>query len=479
MNKLSASVLIVAGLVGNLTRAQVPVAVIAPKTDIPYVDARPILETLREDLVPAELRSKTPAERASAWPGWVARREAEIRARLTRGDEDSVLNFLLFGTTFTKLPRATERDLESLAGRPGEAVALFRGRIDDFAAGVASPGSNERLQFARQVIQAKGIDPSSKVGEEQLGGYLAEGLTRVSTEIASYNRAIVSANLVSDPRAGLVDRLTIFRERGLSSDTSIFVDHAIEQALEALKGKGLLGPDSVRRVAIVGPGLDFTNKHDGYDFYPQQTIQPFAVIDSLIRLGLAMPGDLRMTTLDLSSRVNQHLEAARQQAGTGSPYILELPRNMDQPWNSGLVAYWQRFGDAIGEIVTAVPAPPGTGSVQVRAVGVRPEIVLSITPVDLNIVLQWLGPVDGVPSDDRFDLIIATDVLIYYDIFEQSLALANVAKMLRPGGFFLTNNPVFELPATPMSQIGYADVIYMKLPGIGESGDRIVWFRRE
>jgi len=474
-------VLLIVAMDGTLSRAQNSTvaheAVPAPRavnTNIPYADAEPILNTLRQDLLPSDLRGKTATERASEWPGWVARRDAQIRERLTRGDEDSILNFLLFGTTFTTLPRATERDLESLAGRPAEAAVVFKGRIDDFAVGVASPGSNERLQFAREVIQVKGIDPGSKAGAAQMRTYLAEGLTRVSAEIASYNRAIVSANLLSDPRAGLVDRLTIFRERGLSADTSIFVDHAIEQALEAVKARGLLGPDQVRRVAIIGPGLDFTNKHEGYDFYPQQTIQPFAVIDSLIRLGLATPGDLRTTALDLSSRVNQHLGAARRRATDGGPYVVELPRNSDQAWTPPLVTYWERFGDRIGEEVKAVPVPPDAGRVHLRAVSVGPEIVLSIAPVDLNIVLQRLEPSAG-----GFDLIIATDVLIYYDIFEQSLALANIAKMLRPGGLFLTNNPVFELPATPMSQIGYTDVIYMKLPEIGESGDRIVWFRRE
>ena len=34
---------------------------------------------------------------------------------------------------------------------------------------------------------------------------------------------------------------------------------------------------------------------------------------------------------------------------------------------------------------------------------------------------------------ERFDLIIATNVLVYYDVFEQSLALANLATMMRRG----------------------------------------------
>jgi hypothetical protein len=41
---------------------------------------------------------------------------------------------------------------------------------------------------------------------------------------------------------------------------------------------------------------------------------------------------------------------------------------------------------------------------------------------------------------------VATNVLVYYDRFEQALALANVAAMLRPGGIFLTNYQVHPAP---------------------------------
>ena len=63
----------------------------------------------------------------------------------------------------------------------------------------------------------------------------------------------------------------------------------------------------MRRVAVIGPGLDFVDKEEGYDIYPPQTIQPFALIDSLIRLGLADGARLRVTTVDVSARVNDHI----------------------------------------------------------------------------------------------------------------------------------------------------------------------------
>jgi hypothetical protein len=155
--------------------------------------------------------------------------------------------------------------------------------------------------------------------------------------------------------------------------------------------------------------------------------------------------------------------------------VLVLPRNIDRPWTAGLVKYWQRIGDRVGADSRAVPPPAGVGRVQVRSVRVRPSVVLSTSARDLNIVLQRPDPLS---AGDQFDLILATNILLYYDVFEQSLAAANIAEMLRPGGLFLSNNRIFELPTFPLSSIGFTDVTYMSLKGIGETGDRIVWYRR-
>lgn len=448
------------------TSARQPTPAGAAKTTLSYNEARPILNQQRENL-PPELRLNAGLE--SAWSAWVSRHNTTIRARLERGDEDSIINLWLFGTSFTALPRATARDLARL-GEPAIAAIIDR-RLEDLLAGIAAPGTNERLQFARRVVERAGIDPTRPAGRDRLGRRLVEARQRVAAEFERFERIGAAAARLNDQSAELLAHATIFRDRGLSSDTSIQPNFALERTLEALRSTQRLAAGSVRRVAVVGPGLDFTGRADGYDFYPLQTIQPFALIDSLIRLGLATPDALRVTTFDVSPRINQHLEAARSRARRGEAYLLHLPLDRDERWNASLVTYWRRFGDRIGDEVAPVAAPE-MASVDVRAVRVRPEVVLSISPQDVNIVVERPEP---LAMGDRFDLVIATNVLVYYSPFEQALAVANVAKILRPQGLLLSNNAVFPIP--PMSSS--AQFVTVAYSDRTRDGDTIFWYQRE
>jgi SAM-dependent methyltransferase len=418
---------------------------------IPYDEARPILDAHRKEIA------------AAGWPAWIARRDAEIRARLAAGDEDSLVNLWLYGTSFTKRPRATDAAIAKLRGTP-QAEALLIARLDDLVAAIASPGRNERLEFARQLLARKGINVATAEGRDRASEFLVKARERVLAENERHRRDAQSADR----------HATLYRDRGLSSDTRLTAGFSVDAALAAIKAAGQ-GAGTIRRAAIVGPGLDFTDKAEGYDFYPQQTIQPFAVVDSLLRLGLANARGLRLATFDLSPRVNGHLDAAHRRARAGRPYILQLPLKHDEPghdWSPDLVAYWKGFGARIGKETPATPAPAGTGAVRLRAVRVDSAIVLAIEPHDLNIIVQRPEP---LRDEDRFDLIVATNILVYYDSFDQALALANIGKMLRPGGWFLTNYPVS--PSGPMDATATLTVpVFFDRQG---NGDTIYCYRRQ
>ena len=167
--------------------AKSPVDAAVSKAAMPFADAGPILEAFRAGL-PGNLQDRTPSELQAAWPGWVARHDREIRARLARGDEDSIVNFWLYGTTFTRLPRVTERDLRKIGGGPANAQALLLGRLDDLVKGLAAPGANERLHFARQVVERHGIDLATAAGQDQARAWLVQIRERVLEENARFER---------------------------------------------------------------------------------------------------------------------------------------------------------------------------------------------------------------------------------------------------------------------------------------------------
>ena len=442
-------------------------------SNIPYIAAQSIVEAIPRAQLPAELQSKAASELARDWSAWVSARDRHIRSRLVAGDDDSVLNLVLFGTTFTDRPPLTEGNIAAAGSRA--TTDAVRSRIEDLIDALSSPGGNERLEFARVVAGRRSIDFGATDARRRLREWLAAGTARV---IAEYGR---QADLVRGQAVSDVSRSTFFRDRGLSSDTSIYPGFGVEQTLAVLLRNGLLAAGSVRRVAIVGPGLDFVDKRQGTDFYPVQTIQPFAVVDSVLRLGLAERAQVRVTTFDVSPRINHHLEAARRRADAGEAYVLNLPRRLDLfPWSRYLVAYWEQLGDRIGTAAPPVVVPPGTADVvRMRAVRVRPDVVQAIAPEDLDIVLQRMEP---LAAGDLFDLIVATNVLVYYDVFEQSLALANVAAMLRPGGVFLSNQAVEPLGGIPMESLGHVDIPMEDLPAstaVSQStGDRFFLYRR-
>lgn len=172
-----------------------------------------------------------------------------------------------------------------------------------------------------------------------------------------------------------------------------------------------------------------------------------------------------MTTFDLSPRVNAHIDAARGRARAGGSYTVQVPLNADEPWSADVWSYWRGFGSDVGVEKPAAPFPGGAGIVMVRAIEVRPALVTGIEAFDLNVVVQRL-------QQRQFDLIIATNVLLYYSVFEQALAMTNAAAMLRVGGLVLTNTAVLALP--PMRpEAGYLEVVYSP-----KQRDQFFWYRK-
>jgi len=431
-----------------------------------FADARPVLDDFSAEL-PDALRAAPVS--AGSWAEWEAAHDREIRSRLKSGDSDSIANLVLFGTSFTARPRCSRGQVEAAGKDAGAVVQLIVGRVQDFAAAVVRPVRNERFRFAAEWLKEHGADPSSPAAANRIAAVTLENAQRFLREQDQYTRAIAAAKEKEDAASLFIERSSLYRDRGLSLDTSFRPNCAIERSLAEMKSAGALR--QVNRAAVIGPGLDFADKRSGYDFYPVQTLQPFALIDSLRRLGLTGAAAPAVAIFDLSERVLSHVRRAVARAGEGSAYTVQLPLDGETRWLPGTVEYWRTSCSAIGTEVEPFHPPPGT-KVRMRAVRVRPAVVRLLEPFDLDIVIQHLA----LPEAQRFDLIVATNVLVYYSQFEQALAMQNAAKMLRPGGILLSNYALPEVYGVPIRPFGGTSLAYSEDP---EDGDHMLWYKRD
>jgi hypothetical protein len=446
----------------------------ASRAFTPYASVKPLLDEQRDGL-PAELRNADQAK----WIAWTRRQDSSIRARLQQGDLDSMVNLLLYGTSFTKQLRISmEGEGISKASKAG----VLRARVDDLVAGLRSPGENERLIFLQRLVRSQGIMPEAADGPRQTGVFILQNLQRVVQErkvlaqrAAEAERAAeAKVDTKPDDPSSLLDRVSFFRDRGLSLDTGIIPDFSIEQTLRDLKVRGVLREGQVSRVAVIGPGLDFIDKNEesAYDYYPQQTLQPFALYDSLVRLKLAKANAVSMSIFDISDRVIDHIQRARERARKGIGYVIQLPRDVARPWPPELIGYWSSLGDQVGTAIAPIAPPRIFQGLETRAVQIGPDVVLACQPLDLNIVLERLN----LPAVDQFDLIVGTNVFVYYDAFEQALALENAGAMLKSGGLLLTND---RLPAVPGGSMRLAGVTVVPYDSPGVSARQAIgWYQK-
>ena len=395
---------------------------------VPFSAAQPILKSYLNSL-PAELKPNGQPT-AAAWDAWVRRNDQEIRSRLERGEEDTLTNLLRLGVTYTKQERISFVLLERY-GKDKYVDSLADHRADDLIRALAAAHANEGMTDLRRFLEKQGFNLNTPAGRQKVKAYMLANLARMRDEVIR-----ADAELYSKKGADLSQQ---FKDRGISTDSNLYPDYTIELHLRHMMEQGLLKPGSIRRVAIVGPGLDFVNKNAGSDFYPPQSTQPFAVIDTLARLQLADPATVELVTFDISSRVNKHLARARAEAAAGKWYNMQLLASPSDQWNKDYAAgfndYWQHLGSEIGKPAQRIPVPDAAADIWNRAVSVRPAVVERVTPEDMNVVFQTIP----LAPEKRFDLVIGTNIFVYYDSFEQSLARANLATMIKPGGYLITN----------------------------------------
>jgi hypothetical protein len=416
---------------------------------VSLASAQPVISAMKGSL-PASLKTSGPLS-ASIWDKWVRSQDLEIRQRVRQGEENTLTNLMRLGVTFTKEPQITY-DLLAQYGKSTYVNSIANNRADDLVRALAAPKIGEGMLEMRTLLEKEGYTLRTPHGRKEVKAYLLSHLARLQDDVA---RAKLEATKNVNQA---------FQDRGISTDSNLYPDYMIELHLRHMMEEGLLKPGSIHRVAIIGPGLDFVNKKSGSDFYPPQTTQPFAVIDSLSRLGLADPDSIEMYTFDISNRVNRHIAYARREAASGRPYTIQLLSSPSSQWSqsyySGFIDYWQSLGDQVGKPVPAIPVPEAATGIWNRAIGIRPAVVLRLTPVDMNVVFQVMP----LPPGRQFDLVIATNILIYYDTFQQSLARNNIGTMIKPGGYLLSNDRLPDIAPTSLKNSLQTSVLVQSNP---------------
>jgi hypothetical protein len=241
----------------------------------------------------------------------------------------------------------------------------------------------------------------------------------------------------------------LYRNRGLSTDTAVEAGFLVYQGLGVL---GSLEPSRpIRRVLIVGPGLDLAPRTALQEAGPAESYQPWAVIDALLALGLSRADDLEVVAADINPRVVAHLAAAGERVP-----VLTIASEIRETATVRLAAEYRDYFDALGRAIGTVEPMPASNRLG-KIVRIRPEIAKRVRAVRLDIALERL-------QEPPFDAIVATNILPYLDDEELTLAVANIAAMLAPDGAFLHNEarPVLgELTAAaglPLAQSRHAIV---------------------
>jgi SAM-dependent methyltransferase len=243
-------------------------------------------------------------------------------------------------------------------------------------------------------------------------------------------------------------------------------------------------PASVHRVLVVGPGVDLASPHLGA-LAPVVMYQPFEIADTLRRLHLAAP-DCEVDALDVNPRVLDVLDQARRAAETGGalrlvlfrgagagrlvldgvePYLNRLFSSFDgSPGFSrgteqlslspdvalraaaeirrNFAAAFARSGgptpDEQKQFAPLLQRIELEARIAWRTVDLPPAAVLPVHPLSGDVVT------DRFAATDRYDLVLCTNVLVYFPPQLQALALLNLRRATRKGGLLLCTDLFVE-----------------------------------
>jgi hypothetical protein len=391
-----------------------------------------------EDLPPSVrewLRNKVDAENFTSH---VREIDQQSGNRLVAGEREHLIYFILQSTRFTNQPPIepaqnavaffsglTPEERTSLLNDPSKVPAIERlparaaRRFKAFFAAIRERPDDER------VAHFAGLLPTD-------GGESAESF--VFRAYAGAMQFLYQKEF-SGNRGAAVE---LYQKRGFSTDSGFDANFAVDLALSIL---ARVEPrERLHRILIVGPGLDLAPRTDLVDVFPPQSYQPFAVADSVLRLGLTDRASVSVHCVDINDAVLSYLDQVRERQVTELSVLSGLTDTSTQPLSDDYRRYFREFGARIGRPLPR-PRPGGRHENRLfKSLRIDEAIAQRITADRLNIITE------RYVSPHKYDLVIVTNVFPYFADIELALALGNIAAMLRDGGYLVHNEGRALLP---------------------------------
>lgn len=381
------------------------------------------------DLAPLHSTLEAHGLTAASFGAFVEKTHTDSLRRVREGDLDHLVFYALQSTHFTKLPPiepalSSKALVESLDAATRDAFLANHPDVEP----PPPPAVRERFAALLRALDSPGRDSRLSYFQSLVQTTFPDRRTREAGVLREYRRAmrfIYQKEFVAQ-RAGADAVAELYRTRGLSTDTAVEAGYLVSLGLGVVKA---LDPATrIRRVLIIGPGLDLAPRTALIEDGPPESYQPWAVSDALLSLGLSRADDLEVVGADINPRVVQHLRRAHA-APPNLTLVSEIAESDRISFTPEFRDYFDRLGRSIGEVTADAGGPAGHLR---KTVHVGAAVARALSAVQLDVVTERL---DGRP----FDLVVVTNVLPYFDDTELTLALDNITSMLAPGGMLLHN----------------------------------------
>ena len=390
--------------------------------------SRPIIWA---DVEPLHTALEAHGVTAASFDRLVERIHTDNLRRVREGDLDHLIFYALQSTRFTTLPviepalsaRALVEGLDApgreafvrTAGPEPRIPAAERARLAALLHALDSSSSDPRIVYFRRLVETSFPDRRQREA----------GLVREYLRVVRfvYKKEFIAQRAEHAPDAVA----ELYRTRGLSTDTAVEAGYVVSLGLGVLKS--LTPGTRIRRVLIIGPGLDLAPRTALVEDGPPESYQPWAIIDALLTLGLSRVDDLEVVGADINPRVVEHLRRAQASPPTLT-LVSEIAETDRIAFTPDFRDYFATLGRSVGNVRAASSA--GLAGHLRKVVRVGAGAARTLRAEQLDVVTERL---EGRP----FDLVVVTNVLPYFDDVQLMLAMRNIAGMLAPGGVLLHN----------------------------------------